>query len=58
LTWHSFKQLGRSDPDFCLYQSLCLSDLIPRLRDSGYAREAAMLTLFEPALAGCAAPSR
>jgi glycosyltransferase involved in cell wall biosynthesis len=58
LTWHSFKQLGRSDPDFCLYQSLCLSDLIPRLRDSGYAREAAMLTLFQPALVGCAAPSR
>jgi glycosyltransferase involved in cell wall biosynthesis len=55
LAWRSLKLRVRSDPDFCLYQSLCLNDLIPRLRQSGFASEATALSYFEPGLARFAA---
>jgi hypothetical protein len=45
------KQIGHTDPEFCLYQCLCLENLLPRLRDVGYTSEAAMLSCFEPGLA-------
>ena len=41
LRW--LKQLRRSDPEFVLYQRLCLDDLIPRLRAARFTREARML---------------
>ena len=41
LRW--LKLLRRSDPEFVLYQRLCLDDLIPRLRAAGFTREARML---------------
>jgi len=51
MAWRSLKQLGRSDAEFCLYQSLCLENLLPRLREAGYTSEAAMLSYFEARLA-------
>jgi hypothetical protein len=51
MAWRSLKQLGRSDPEFCLYQRLCLANLVPRLRDAGYTSEATMLACFESGLA-------
>jgi len=50
MTWHSLKQIGSTDPEFSLYQSLCLENLIPRLREAGFAREAALLSPFEAGL--------
>jgi hypothetical protein len=43
MAWRSLKLLRQSDQEFLLYQRLCLENLIPRLRDDGYAREASML---------------
>jgi glycosyltransferase involved in cell wall biosynthesis len=51
IAWRSLKQLRRSDPDFWLYQSLCLDNLVPRLREAGYASEATMLASFQKSLA-------
>jgi glycosyltransferase involved in cell wall biosynthesis len=47
--WRLLTSPGRRDPEFCLYQRLCLDDLVPRLRDAGYRREAALLDRFRPA---------
>jgi hypothetical protein len=51
MAWRSLKQLGHSDPEFCLYQRLCLENLVPRLREAGYTSEATMLSCFESGLA-------
>lgn len=51
VAWRSLKQLGHSDPEFCLYQRLCLENLVPRLRDAGYTAEATMLACCESGLA-------
>jgi hypothetical protein len=56
LAWRSLKQIGRSDQEYCLYQRLCLEDLIPRLRDAGYSAEAAMLARLAPLLVRDPAP--
>jgi hypothetical protein len=51
MAWRSLKLLGHSDPEFCLYQRLCLENLVPRLREAGYTSEATMLACFESGLA-------
>ena len=51
MAWRSLKLLRRRDPEFLLYQRLCLENLIPRLRDDGYVREASMLAYFQSGLA-------
>jgi hypothetical protein len=51
----SLKQLRGSDPEFCLYQSLCLKALVPRLRQAGYRQEAALLAGLGPGLTHFAA---
>ena len=43
IVMRSLRQFRRSDPEFILYQRLCLDDLIPRLREAGFTREARML---------------
>jgi hypothetical protein len=50
LAWRSFRRISKSDPEFCLHQSLCLNDLLPRLRDAGYSTEAARLAQLTPRL--------
>ena len=50
MAWRSLKQLGHTDPEFCLYQRLCLENLVPRLREAGYTSEATMLSCFESGL--------
>jgi len=50
MAWRSLKQLGHTDAEFCLYQRLCLENLVPRLREAGYTSEAAMLSCFEAGL--------
>lgn len=50
MAWRSLKQLGHTDPEFCLYQRLCLENLVPRLRDAGFTSEATMLSCFESGL--------
>jgi hypothetical protein len=55
MTLRSLKQLWVSDPEFCLYQSLCLKALVPRLREAGYRREAALLASLESGLASLTA---
>jgi hypothetical protein len=47
IAWRSLKLLRRRDPEFVLYQRLCLDDLIPRLRAADFMREAAILGFFE-----------
>jgi glycosyltransferase involved in cell wall biosynthesis len=48
----SLKQLRRRDPEFVLYQRLCLDDLIPRLREAGFTREVRMLERWVRPLIG------
>jgi hypothetical protein len=50
LAWRSLKQVRTRDFEFLLYQRLCLDDLIPRLRDAGYATEAMLLDHFRSGL--------
>ena len=50
MAWRSLKLLRRRDQEFLLYQRLCLENLIPRLREGGYEREASMLTYFKSGL--------
>jgi hypothetical protein len=50
MAWRSVKQLRHSDPQFAMYQKLCLENLVPRLREAGYTREAALLAFFESGL--------
>jgi len=50
LAWRSVKQLRRSDPHFGLYQTLCLENLVPRLREAGYTTDAALLACLESGL--------
>jgi hypothetical protein len=50
MAWRSLKLLRRSDQEFLWYQRLWLENLIPRLRDDGYAREASTLAYFESGL--------
>jgi hypothetical protein len=50
------KQLGRSDSEFCLYQGLCLENLLPCLHEAGYTSEEAMLSYFEARLARFTSP--
>ena len=40
IAWRLLKRLRRRDPEFVQYQRRCLDDLIPRLREAGYTREA------------------
>ena len=56
IAWRSLKQFGHTDAEFCLYQSLCLENLVPRLREAGFSSEAMMLACFESRLARVAAP--
>lgn len=56
MAWRMTKQFGHADPEFCLYQSLCLENLLPRLREAGYTTEARMLACFESGLARSAPP--
>ena len=40
MAWRSLKQLGHSDAEFCLYQSLCSRRIfVPRLREAGYTSD-------------------
>jgi glycosyltransferase involved in cell wall biosynthesis len=48
LAWRVYRQ--RSDPEFRLYQTLCLVDLVPRLRHAGYIHEARLLSYFNSRL--------
>ena len=56
LTWRCLKQIGKSDPAFYQHQTLCLNDLIPRLREAGYSAEAATLAQLAPLLIRDASP--
>jgi Glycosyl transferase family 2 len=51
MAWRSLKQLRGSDPEFCLYQILCLKALVPRLREAGYRSEAVLLAGLESGMA-------
>jgi glycosyltransferase involved in cell wall biosynthesis len=51
VAWRSLKQFRRDDPEFRLYHSLCLDDLVPRLREAGYPSEAALLANVASVLA-------
>jgi glycosyltransferase involved in cell wall biosynthesis len=51
LTWRSVGRFGHGDPDFYFFQTLCLNELLPRLRDAGFTREAAMLAGFKAGFA-------
>jgi hypothetical protein len=48
LAWRYLKQSVRPEPEFLLYQRLCLDNLIPRLREAGHTSEATMLACFHP----------
>ena len=50
LTWRCLTKIRKSDPEFCQHQTLCLNDLIPRLREAGYSAEAATLAQLAPLL--------
>lgn len=56
IAWRSLKKFGHIDPDFSLYQRLCLENLVPRLREAGYTSEARMLACFEAGLAKVSPP--
>jgi hypothetical protein len=56
IAWRVLKTSGHSDPEFHLYQRLCLENVVPRLREAGYTSEATMLSCFGAGLARSTPP--